>query len=406
MAATQALTGGQTEVHLFERRKGLGRKLLIAGSSGLNVSHDAPIDEFLAIYAHRDPASLPFLEPHLRDYPAEAWIEFLRSLGHEVFVGTSRRWFVREMKASRLLSSWSTALSHAGCRIHTGLECVNFEVAPDRRVLLSFETNDLQSATETPGPRTIQHEDFDAVVFALGGGSWEDQGPRWPQLFEKKGLKVLPFVASNCGFELDLPPELLREAEGLPIKNCALETGLGKRQGEIVITRYGLEGTPVYFVGAAGPGWLDLKPNLSEEALFQHLSAPLKENLSPLRRLKKRGGLSPGALALVFHLVPPEKRHEIHGNLRALARLVKRLPISFQARRPLSESISSSGGLDWSEVTDQLMLRKFPGVYSAGEMLNWDAPTGGFLIQACVALGASAGRAARSHALSPQCPSS
>jgi uncharacterized flavoprotein (TIGR03862 family) len=380
MAATEALRAG-ADVHVFERRKGLGRKLLIAGSSGLNVSHDAPLPEFLDFYRTRDPQSIARLEPIIRAYPSEAWLGFLKSLGHEVFVGTSRRWFVREMKASKLLSSWTGWIDGHGGVFHSEHELRGFDCDANRpAVLLSNQRGD-----------TV-HEKFDAVVFALGGGSWESSPPEWPALFRNHHLSVSGFQPSNVGYEVDFPEAFIREAEGKPIKNCILKTRLGEKQGELVVTRYGLEGTPVYFMGTPGEARLNLRPGIAPQEFLKQISRPQKENLSPLRRLKKLGGLSEAALAVVFHLVAEPRRREIHGDLAKLAAIVQDFPIVLKAPRPLEEAISSSGGLSWAELDQRLMISRFPGFFAAGEMIDWDAPTGGFLIQASVALGFSAGR--------------
>ncbi|MBU6375968.1 MAG: TIGR03862 family flavoprotein [Bdellovibrionales bacterium] len=384
MAATAAVES-QAEVHVFERRKGLGRKLLIAGSSGLNVSHDAPLEEFFRFYQERDPFSAKRLEPFLRDYPSERWLQFIRFLGHEVFVGTSRRWFVREMKASQLLLSWTRFLEKNGVRFYPDSELVDFTAVP-------HPTLQIQSSGKRPEAFSA-----DAVVFACGGGSWEASPPSWPEIFRKKGLKVCDFSSSNVGYEVDFPEALIREAEGKPIKNCILKSRLGQKQGELVITRYGLEGTPVYFVGTPGEARIQLRPGLSAADFFSQLSRPLRENLSPLRRLKKLGGLSPAALALVFHGLPEPDRAAIHGDLKRLAQIVQDFPVHLQAPRPLEEAISSAGGLQWEELQPDLMLHKFPGFFAAGEMIDWDAPTGGFLIQASVALGYHAGKRASSR---------
>ncbi len=371
MAAHTAVLRGHS-VTVFERRPGLGRKLLIAGSSGLNISHDATIEDFLQFYRDRDPACDPRLLSSVRDFPAESWVEFIRELGHEVFVGTSRRWFVREMKASGLLASWTAKLRELGVKFETAHELTGLNPLASGGVELQFRD---------------AHSQFDRCILALGGGSWEDSPPLWPELLRAHGVEVRPFESSNVGYELDFPKELLAEAEGKPIKNCTLTSKLGTKQGELVITRYGLEGTPMYFVGTAGPATLCLRPDLSLNDWMSLLRKPTSENLSPMRKLKKVGGLSEGAFSLVYHLTPAS----IRDNLTQLGLRVHAFPLDLKRPRPLEEAISSRGGICWNELDSSLMLKKIPGVYACGEMIDWDAPTGGFLIQAAVALGRKAG---------------
>lgn len=363
MAATHARKLG-LEVTVFEKRGGLGRKLLIAGSSGLNISYDAPIETFLDFYRTRDPQCDPRLLQAIAEYPPEDWLEFVKSLGSEIFVGTSRRWFVREMKASQLLSNWVSFLKKAGVDFQAGVEVSTREALEEIR------------------------QRFGSVVLALGGGSWEEKPPRWPELLRSYGIRVREFEPSNVGYELKATQALFKEAQGKPIKNCVLTTPLGSKQGELVITRYGLEGTPIYFLGTPGQASLNLKPEQSGQQWLSHLQKPLRENLSPIRRIKKLGGLSEAALALLYHLTDSVTR----SSLEKLASAAQNLPITLLAPRPLEEAISSRGGVEWSELDENLMLKKLPGVYCAGEMIAWDAPTGGFLIQGSVALGARAGR--------------
>jgi predicted flavoprotein YhiN len=199
---------------------------------------------------------------------------------------------------------------------------------------------------------------------------------------------VREFEPSNVGYELKAPQALFDEAQGKPIKNCVLTTPLGSKQGELVITRYGLEGTPIYFLGTPGQSSLNLKPEQSAKEWLAQLQKPLRENLSPLRRIKKLGGLSEAALALLYHLTDFATR----SSLEKIASAAQSLPITLLQPRPLEEAISSRGGVEWSELDEALMLKKIPGVYCAGEMIAWDAPTGGFLIQGAVALGAAVGR--------------
>lgn len=363
MAATHAQKL-EFAVTVFERRPGLGRKLLIAGSSGLNISYDATIDDFLDFYTRRDPQCDARLLRAIRNFPSEDWLEFVKKLGSEVFVGSSRRWFVREMKASQLLSNWVAFLKAQGVEFKTGFEVATRE-----------DLEELRSQ-------------FDAVILAMGGGSWEETPPSWPELLRSYGIQVREFEPSNVGYELKAPTALFEEAQGKPIKNCVLTTRLGSKQGELVLTRYGLEGTPIYFLGTPGEASLNLKPEQSPQQWLATLQKPLRENLSPLRRIKKLGGLSEAALALLYHLTDSVTR----SNLESLAFAAQNLSLTLLHPRPLEEAISSRGGVDWSELGENLMLKKLPQVYCAGEMIAWDAPTGGFLIQGSVALGAAAAR--------------
>lgn len=360
MAATQLVRAG-VGVTVFERRPSFGRKLLIAGSSGLNISHEASIPEFIAHYEGFSPE---VWSRFFGVFSPKAWIAFVESLGFETFVGTSSRTFVREMKASNLLRAWIEMLKKAGV-----------EFVPN---------TELNSETRL--------SDFDSVGFFLGGGSWEDREPLWPEVFQKKfGIRVRPFAPSNVGYEVSWNPGFLQEAEGKPFKNIVFTSKAGTKAGELMVTRYGLEGTPIYFHGTKGTALIDLKPGMSESAITDKLKS-VRENLSPLRRIKKVLGLNETALALLFHQTEKSDRE----NLEKMAKLLKAFPLELLGPRPLLEAISSKGGVDLEEIETQpgleLMLKKHPGFFCGGEMLDWDAPTGGFLIQASVTQGAVAAR--------------
>ena len=383
MAAFVAASGG-AHVTVFEKRKSAGRKLLIAGSSGLNISYDCPPDELYRFY--RGPA--PFFQNLFRVFSREDWLLFVKGLGLETFKGTSRRYFVREMKAAGLLRAWTEKLKSMGVVFEFGKEAVGFD---------SSKTPILRLNNAESG--TIENCPFDAIGFFLGGGSWEpDEKPlRWPGFFHESGLNFEPFQSSNSGFEVDWPEPFLKEAEGLPLKSIELKTSQGVRKGELVVTSYGLEGTPVYAIGKSGVVHLDLKPDLSEKEIVQKLTSATKENLSAMRRIKKYLRLCEGSEALLFHLLKPDQRSD----LKQLVGFLKQFPLTLKGARPLEEAISSSGGLDLNELNETLMLKKFPGIFVGGEMLNWDAPTGGFLIQASVSQGYLAGRGILSGGTTP-----
>ncbi len=226
-------------------------------------------------------------------------------------------------------------------------------------------------------------QNFDAVGFALGGGSWEtEEIPlRWPTFFTSKGLQWRPFVPSNVGYELAWTPAFLKEAEGKALKNIKFSNRRGEQRGDLMVTSYGLEGTPIYSLGEIGSIFIDLKPDLSEQVLLQKLSS-LQENLSPLRRANKVLRLGAVAKALLFHF-----GGEAVQSLGGLVAVIKKFPLELLRARPLTEAISSKGGICWTELDESLALKQYPHVYCLGEMVNWDAPTGGFLIQACVSQG-------------------
>lgn len=358
MAATR-LRGAGAEVHLFERRPSYGRKLLIAGSSGLNITHDAPVEGFIPHYQGFTP---DFWRRVLTAMSPQDWIDWIRAMGFETFAGTSGRWFVREMKASNLLKAWIEGLKLEGVVLHPGQEW--------------------RTRAELDG--------WDAVGFFLGGGSWEESTPGWLARFPSElGVATEPFYPTNAGYEVAWSDGFLQEAEGKPLKNIVLTTASGEKAGELVVTRYGLEGTPVYFHGTPGPATLDLKPGLTQ-ALIRAKLLSLRENLSPLRRIKKQLQLGEAALALLFHHTPDAVKND----LESMIKRVKAFPLELLRPRPLSESISSGGGVRLDEVMTEpgreLMLRRHPGWFCGGEMLAWTAPTGGFLIQGCVSQGALA----------------
>ncbi len=369
--AAHVLAGAGHRVRVFEKKKGPGRKLLVAGSSGLNVTYDAPPTEFLAHY--RGPHEI--LQPVLAAFGPVDWLKFIERLGIATFKGTSRRYFVKGLKASGLLRAWLFSLHERG-------------------VEFSYE-HELRDFSATAGGVRVEFTngvvvDCAAAVLALGGGSWEktETPLRWPAIFSRKGLRFTPFSASNVGYRVAWPAKFLAQAEGQPLKNITLTTSRGSKRGDLMVTSYGLEGTPVYTLGETAVVYVDLKPDLTEAQILEKISA-MKENRSPLRRVKKLLKLAPASLALLETAAPPDDL----ASLALTAALLKKFPISLLGPQPLEEAISSAGGLAWEEVNAELMLTSIPGVFLAGEMLDWDAPTGGFLIQGCVSLGHWAGSA-------------
>lgn len=375
MAADRLASAG-IAVSLVEKRRAPGRKLLVAGSSGLNISWDSPeLDDFLRAYG----ASAERLRPAFEAFGPRFWLSFIeRELGIATFLGTSRRYFVEDMKAAELVRRWRERLEKLGVAFEWGKELSSIDRSAEGPVLGFADGSRLACR---------------ACVLALGGGSWEPQEKplRWPAVLAAHGVHLEPFRPSNVGFRVAWPAALLREAEGKPVKNVVLSSSRGSRSGDLVITKYGIEGTPVYFAGETGEIQLDLKPDLSLEEVRRRMLS-VRENLAPIRRAKRLLGLSEGALALLFHMTPAE----IRGGLDRLCERIKCFSLRLEGPQPLDEAISSAGGVKWDELTPELMLKRIPGVHLAGEMIDWDAPTGGFLIQACVSTGAfAAGTIAR-----------
>lgn len=342
------------EIHLLERRASLGRKLLIAGSSGLNITHEHPtLEEFAAQYSQPKK-----ILPLLQAFTPKDWCEWIeKNLEINTFLGTSRRYFIEEKKAARFLKNWEERLRSMG---------VEIKLQTEWRYDSTLSSNGNSNDTEL-------------TLLTMGGGSWEDRSLSvYTELRDRMGISIADFESSNCGYQVKWKDAFLAEAEGKPLKSIAFTTSRGTLKGELLITKYGLEGTPVYSLGTTGKAVLDLKPAWTEAQIVERLSN-VKENLNLMRRVQKKLGLCDAALALWFHHAPagiktPEEA----------AQYLKNFEIKLEGPQPLQEAISSRGGVKWSELTHAWALKKFPGIFCAGEMVDWDAPTGGYLLQACV----------------------
>ncbi|HEY8278806.1 MAG TPA: TIGR03862 family flavoprotein [Bdellovibrionota bacterium] len=373
LAAATALVRKGIKPTLFERRPAPGWKLLVAGSSGLNITYDCPEDEMPSFYSARQ-AEMGEL---LRRFPRSTWLELLRELGEEPYVGSSRRYFIKSKTAANLLKAWTESLEQKGAR---------------------FEYNEVLTKVIPGSPLTLEFasgrkEKAQTALLALGGGSWESEEQQWPEMLRELGLDVRPLEPANAGFSFAADPAFFPKAEGKPVKGVILKTAKGERQGELMITKYGLEGTPVYTVGTPGPATLDLKPDLDETKLAARIA---QGRGSVWQKVENSAKLSQGALFLLKEFSP--EKSWLSPNTAAAA--IKGLKIELLAPRPLSESISARGGLSWDELDENLQCKKIPGLFCAGEMLDWDAPTGGFLIQACVSQGFAA--ASKIQALAAQ----
>jgi len=385
MAAETAAEQG-AEVVLFEAQPTVGRKFLMAGKSGLNITHAEARGEFDARYggarAHLQAALDRFSAQALRDWCAE--------LGVETFVGSSGRVFPKAMKASPLLRAWLARLNAQGVAIRPRHRWTGF--AQDG---LRFDTPE--------GPVT---ERFDAVVLALGGASWPRLGSNaaWVPWLEAKGVPLSPFRPANCGFEVAWSAPMVERHAGQPVKAVVASSAAGRIAGEFVVTHWGVEGSLIYAHAAAlrdalerdGAAYLalDLVPGRSVERLSRDLARqPAKASLS--NRLRKGAGLDGVKLGMLRDLVADIAQLPSD----ALAAAIKSVSLPIERPRPIAEAISVAGGVGWDGVNETLMLKALPGVFVAGEMLDWEAPTGGYLLTACFATGRAAGLAAAAHAM-------
>lgn len=376
-AAEVAVEAG-AQVTLYEAKRSVGRKFLVAGKSGLNLTNGEAFPAFLDHYQGGD---IPdFFYRALKDFDNNALRAWAAELGIETYVASSSKVFPVGMKAAPLLRRWIEKLRRLGVDFKVRHRLTQIEQGTPLR--LCFE----HDATTV----TAEH---DSVILALGGASWPSTGSdgKWISALANLELSLTPFSSANCGWEVAWPTALLDTAEGLPLKNMTVHAGDQSRQGELVITRYGLEGGPIYRLGPAIRTMLrphiilDLKPTFNEEALVKKMESA-KRNF--LHEAKLRWKLSPASLAILEHLHGPFE------DARALARCVKSCRIPLTQPRPIEEAISSAGGAQWSNFNERFALAKHPHIFLAGEMLDWEAPTGGFLLQATFATGTAAAKAA------------
>ncbi len=391
MAAEQLARAG-VAVEVFEAMPSVARKLLRAGVGGLNLTHGEPFGDFLQRFG----SASPTLQPKLEALPPEALRDWARELGVDTFVGSSGRVFPVGMKAAPLLRAWLRRLRSQGVVIHT------------RQRWVGWHDHDPHQGWRLRGPTGERLEHFDAVVLALGGGSWPRLGSdgHWQAMLAAAGVPLAPLRPANCGFEIPWSEHVREHLAGTPLKQVALTlrdpTGATwRRRGELLISSYGIEGSLVYALSAPlrdqlqarGPGRVDLTldwlPDLDEEQILARLRAA-RPGQSLANTLRKQLRL-PGAASVLLRECLPGIAAADHA---AIAAALKAMPLQPGAPRPLAEAISSAGGVRFDAVDDALMLRQLPGVFVAGEMLDWEAPTGGYLLSACMATGRHAGEAA------------
>ena len=379
MAAEVISTHG-VPVDVYDAMPSLGRKFLMAGKSGLNLTHSEAFEQFVSRYGKRRPQ----IEPLLKTFGPDELIEWVHGLGIVTFVGTSRRVFPVEMKASPLLRAWIKRLNDSGVTFHPRHKWTGFLADKSLR----FESPN--------GDVTIKP---DAVVLALGGGSWSRLGSdgAWVPWLRNAGAQVKPLRPSNCGFDVAWSPHFRERFDGHPVKSTVLSFGGLRQQGEFIITKEGVEGGLIYTASALlrdeieakgrAVMMLDLAPNRSHERLVKKLSKP-RGSRSMATHLEKTVHITGVKAGLLHEFVSKDD----FSSAESLAHFIKNLPVSLTAPRPLDEAISSAGGVTFESLDEHLMLKSMPGVFCAGEMLDWEAPTGGYLLTACFASGYAAGQ--------------
>ncbi|SEH30740.1 TIGR03862 family flavoprotein [Magnetospirillum fulvum] len=378
MAAETLVAQGQT-VALFDAMPSPGRKFLLAGKGGLNLTHTEPAERFLGRYGARADRFAPLLEG-FGPAALRAWAE---GLGIETIVGSSGRVFPAEMKAAPLLRAWLRRLKAAGVTFHARHRWQGWD-----------DSGALRFAT----PDGLVSVPASVVVLALGGASWPHLGSdgAWVEPLAARGLAIAPLRPANCGFDLDWSPLFAERCAGTRLATVELRFGALVRRGELTLTATGIEGGLVYALaaplrdriaqdGIARPT-LDLMPDWSRERIEAALRRP-RGSRSLSTFLRKALPLESNALMLLREIVPPADLDDP----AALAAAIKAVPLALVRPRPLAEAISTAGGLCFEELDEHLMLRRLPGVFVAGEMLDWEAPTGGYLLTGCFASGRAAG---------------
>ncbi|MDX9861671.1 MAG: TIGR03862 family flavoprotein [Rhodospirillales bacterium] len=381
LIAAELLSAAGLAVTLYERMVTPGRKFLMAGRGGLNLTHSEPLAAFLGRYG----TAGGFLAPAIQAFPPAALRDWAAGLGQPTFVGSSGRVFPAAMKSSPLLRAWLARLQGQGVAFRLGRDWLGWDAAGR----LLFRGRD--GALETAGPA--------ATVLALGGASWPRLGSNgaWVDILAARGVAISPLRPANCGFEVGWSAVFRQRFQGQPLKNVALSFEGRTVRGEAVVTAYGLEGGAVYAlapalrdaIAADGRAVLriDLCPDRGAADLKARLGRPRgKRTMSDF--LRRTLGLPPVAINLMREAAGPS----LPADPDALADLVRAVPIELKAAAPLERAISTAGGIALSELDGAFMLKRLPGVFAAGEMLDWEAPTGGYLLQGAFASGATAAR--------------
>lgn len=370
LRAADILAAAGHAVTVFDQKPSVGRKFLLAGRGGLNLTHSEPGPEFLAQYG----AAQSLMARALARFSPADLRQWCHELGLETFVGSSGRVYPKTMKSSPLLRAWLKRLNQRGVRFAL------------RHRWTGWSGDALTFEAEGGRPVTVQ---ADATLIALGGASWPHLGSdgQWAEILCAQDIPLTPFRAANCGFVVGWSDVFRERFAGAPLKPVTLTFAGRSQRGEMMITQKGVEGSLIYAFSAAlrdaieahgkAQITLDLRPDRSEDDLVKRLSAP-RGSQSLANTLRKAAGLSPLAASLLR-----EGARDLPSDANSLARRIKALPLTLTATSPIARAISTAGGVRLDALSDDLMLKAKPGVFIAGEMLDWEAPTGGYLLQGC-----------------------
>lgn len=380
LMAAEVLALCGMRVDIYDAMASVGRKFLMAGKGGMNITHSEPYADFLTRYGERQSR----IEPLLDAFTPSDLREWIHGLNIETFVGTSGRVFPTDMKAAPLLRAWLHRLREKGVNFHVRYKWCGWNEEGD----LTFDT-----------PQGSSIVTANAVVLALGGGSWPQLGSdaSWVPLLAKLGIDISPLRPANCGFDIAWSTHFRERFIGEPLKSVALTFGGIRKQGECIVTQHGIEGGLIYAFSAAlrdeiernGSAifFLDLLPDWSQQRVNNEINHP-RGSRSLSSHLQSRLGLK----GVKANLLREVLGNQNFNDMAFLSAAIKSLPLKLISARPLVEAISSAGGVKFEALDDNLMLRNLPGVFCAGEMLDWEAPTGGYLLSACFASGRAAGK--------------
>ena len=397
LMAAEALASGGARVDVYDAMPSVGRKFLMAGKGGMNITHSEPIEPFLGRYGKRRADIAPLLDV----FGPDALRTWLDELGVATFIGSSGRVFPTDMKAAPMLRAWLHRLREARVQFHMRHKWIGWAEPA------SSDAHRLRFAT----PEGEREMCADAVVFALGGGSWARLGSdaAWVPLMQQREISIAPLLPANCGFDADWTEYFRERYAGQPVKPVSIAVGsvdgtVQHRQGEFVVTSTGIEGSLVYALSsvirdrllANGEATitLDLAPGLSAQRVIDEVTRP-RGSRSMSSHLHSRIGITGVKLGLLHECLSKED----FTDAAKLAQAIKSLPLRLTRARPIDEAISSAGGIPFEALDGALMIRQLPGVFCAGEMLDWEAPTGGYLLTACFASGLVAGRGALAYIL-------